>query len=173
MKESKGEAIIKQTLMNLCVEFEREKKFDGCRNVKLLPFDFYLPQWNIAIEFDGEHHFRFKGFWNGGRTTLEVTQKNDRIKNNYCKKNKIKLIRFPFNMVNKIEKIIQQEYNRGFNRNLNHSMRLIKKKKQNGLRIISSASQTIPVKQEVQDTLRSGFCQITDGTQVLLHRHTS
>jgi very-short-patch-repair endonuclease len=135
-KESKGEAAISKVLTDLNVEFIREQKFDECRNVKKLPFDFYLPQWNLLIEFDGEHHFRYKGFWNAGRTTLEITQANDRKKNLFCKKNRIKLIRIPFNMVNKIERIITKEYSKGFPRNLNYSKKLVKKKQKNETQVI-------------------------------------
>lgn len=127
-KLSKGEQIILATLVNLNVEFRHEHKFDDCRNNKPLPFDFYLPQWNTLIEFDGEHHFRFKSFWNKGRTSLEVTQKNDRLKNRYCKTKGLKLIRIPFKMVDKIETILIREHKKGFTRNLNLSKKLIKRK---------------------------------------------
>lgn len=140
-KESKGEAEISKVLMNLNIHFIKEYKFDDCRNVKALPFDFFLPQWNLLIEFDGEHHFRYKGFWNSGRTTLEITQKNDRIKNRFCKKNGLKLIRIPFNMVEKIERIINSEFKRGFTRNLNYSQVLIKKRKKNEVKIICGIIQ--------------------------------
>ena len=37
-----------------------------------------------------------------------VFQKKDKIKNEFCKKNKIKLIRIPFYEFNKIEEILEE-----------------------------------------------------------------
>jgi hypothetical protein len=170
IKESKGEAAISKILTDLNIVFEREKKFDGCKNIKPLPFDFYLPEWNISIEFDGEHHFRFKGFWNAGRTTLEITQKNDRIKNRYCRKNNIKLIRIPFNMVDRIDKIIYNEFRKGFNRNLDHSKRLIRKRKSNVIQISSIAGDSQSLKSEIQ--IAQGGVSIQP-SEILLHRYAS
>lgn len=40
--------------------YELEKKFPTCLSDKgnMLPFDFYLPDYNILIEYDGEQHFQ-------------------------------------------------------------------------------------------------------------------
>lgn len=61
----------------------------------MLPFDFYLPSYNILIEYDGEHHFQPVKGW-GGEEKFKLTQKNDEIKNNYCKDNNITLLRLPY-----------------------------------------------------------------------------
>jgi hypothetical protein len=70
---------------------------------KLL-FDFYLPEHNILIEYDGEQHFKPKSFY---RCSIETAKKsfnelkrNDIIKNEYCKKNNITLIRIPYTIKN-------------------------------------------------------------------------
>ena len=55
-------------------------------------FDFYLPDYNTCIEFDGEQHFKpIKHF--GGKERFKQQQKNDQIKNDYCVENNIALIR--------------------------------------------------------------------------------
>lgn len=59
-------------------------------------FDFYLPEYNTFIEYDGKQHYK-KAF---SKDNLENTQKRDKIKNNYCEKNNIKLIRIPYNKFN-------------------------------------------------------------------------
>jgi len=72
--------------------FIQNQKFDDCRNVLPLPFDFYIPDSNLLIECDGIHHYEpVKHF--GGEDRLEYQQHNDNIKNNYCKEKGIKLIR--------------------------------------------------------------------------------
>ena len=37
--------------------FEKEKRFDDCRNIRVLPFDYYIPDKNLCIEVDGEFHY--------------------------------------------------------------------------------------------------------------------
>jgi len=61
----------------------------------MLPFDFYLSNYNIAIEYQGEQHFNPIKGW-GGNKTLERIQHNDKIKKEYCKKNNIYLIEIPY-----------------------------------------------------------------------------
>lgn len=60
-----------------------------------LPFDFYLPELNICIEYDGEQHFKENRHF-GGKEYLEKTKYHDQIKNEYCKNNNIKLIRIKY-----------------------------------------------------------------------------
>ena len=54
-----------------------------------------LPKGGIIIEFDGEQHFIVKKRY-GGDEGLQKYINRDIIKNNYCIKNKIKLIRIPY-----------------------------------------------------------------------------
>jgi very-short-patch-repair endonuclease len=85
----------------------REKIFKNCTNTKKgkycrpLRFDFFIPEINTIIEFDGDQHFRPSKKYGGEK--FEVTKENDQIKNEFCKKNNINLIRvhykFPANQV--------------------------------------------------------------------------
>jgi hypothetical protein len=96
-RESKGEKLINNLLKQNGINFERQYRFDDCTNkfekfcVKL-PFDFYLPDLNVAIEYDGVQHF-VPSF---GPRSFEITQRNDKFKNNYCRRKNIKLIRIPY-----------------------------------------------------------------------------
>lgn len=105
-RESKGEVIIRKFLEDNHIAFEREKSFFDCRDVKPLPFDFYLSEYNLLIEFDGQHHFENRGFGN-----LEKTQRHDRIKNEYCKLHNINLLRIPYWQGSQIENIISKQLN--------------------------------------------------------------
>lgn len=91
-KQSKGELILERILQKNQIEYEKEKRFDGCRNKQTLPFDFYLPQFNTVIEFDGQHHYKPIRSIEHYKKTI----RNDNIKNNFCKDNKINLIRIPY-----------------------------------------------------------------------------
>jgi len=103
--ESKGERKIRLFLKKQNIEFISEKKFDGCEYKKQLRFDFYLPNKNCCIEFDGEQHYQLYKF---EKTTekLEIRKKRDQIKNIYCQENNIKLHRIKYND-NLIEKLTE------------------------------------------------------------------
>ena len=78
-----------------------------------MPFDFYLPEYNVCIEYDGIQHFEPTRF--NKKMTIEEANDNfiqqkfrDEIKNNYCKNNNIKLLRIPYTEYDNIEKIINK-----------------------------------------------------------------
>ena len=91
-KLSKGCELIRSFLISQNIKYELEKTFEDCKRINLLLFDFYLPDLNICIEFDGEHHTRAMKH-RGGIENLKLVQERDRIKNEYCKNNNIHLIR--------------------------------------------------------------------------------
>lgn len=102
---SKGEKAIEEILNELSINHIREYRFKNCRRGHYtLPFDFYLPEYNTCIEYDGKQHFEPIEYFGGGEA-FATRQKNDRIKNNYCKNNKIKLIRVPYTTID-IKKLI-------------------------------------------------------------------
>jgi hypothetical protein len=94
-KESKGEKQIRILLENNNIKYISQKKFKGCKNKFLLPFDFYLPKQNTCIEFDGKHHFEINNFF-GGKKSFKNIKKNDNIKNDFCKNYNIKIIRIKY-----------------------------------------------------------------------------
>lgn len=106
---SRGENKIDEILSSKNIKFIREYKFDKCRSLKnkKLSFDFYLPDYNVCIEFDGEQHFVAKPRWDGQKGLI-YTQQHDAIKNNFCKINNIHLYRITYkdDIVDKMEEII-------------------------------------------------------------------
>ena len=74
----------------------------------MLPFDFYLPNQNICIEYDGEQHFKpIEKF--GGQENLKNVQNRDKIKTEFCEKQGITLIRIPYTLnFKKIPEFINQ-----------------------------------------------------------------
>jgi hypothetical protein len=112
-KESKGEKKIRLYLESVDVNYVKNKTFQGCRYKRKLPFDFYLPEYNTLIEYDGEQHFHRIRFGFGKYMTdeekdmyLETIQKRDAIKDGYCNKNNIRLIRISYKQYNDIESIL-------------------------------------------------------------------
>lgn len=113
--ESKGELRIAKFLDLNNIQYTREQKFEDCKYKKPLPFDFYLPQLNVIIEFDGEQHFRpvnFNGISNDkAKELFQKTQHRDNIKDLYCLKKEIHLIRIPYWDIDSIEEILKKELN--------------------------------------------------------------
>ena len=100
-KKSFGERKIATVLDSLDIDFIEQHVFLDCRSNKnrVLYFDFFLPDYNCCIEFDGEQHE--KG-WKKDLSTLSDIQERDKIKDNYCKNNNIYLIRISYKDQNKI-----------------------------------------------------------------------
>jgi very-short-patch-repair endonuclease len=97
--DSRGERLIDTILKSKEVNFIRQKKFDDCSSrrgkyCRRLPFDFYIEKNRTAIEYDGRQHFEPVY----GDEQLEIQKYIDNLKNQYCKKNGIKLIRVPYTM---------------------------------------------------------------------------
>jgi len=106
--ESRGEKKIAKFLTENRIKFEREKSFDGCKDKNKLLFDFYIPKLNICIEYDGLQHFTPVSYF-GGDKVFEQTQKSDLIKADFCKTNKIKLIRIPYKKRTEMSSILKKE----------------------------------------------------------------
>lgn len=104
--ESLGEFYIRKFFEKHNVRFEQEKRFADCKDKKTLPFDFYLPDYNMCVEFDGQIHYSEIGYGNH-----DITVVHDKIKNDYCKFNNIKLLRIPYYEGNNIESILTKELN--------------------------------------------------------------
>ena len=78
----------------------RQKTFDNCTDKRALPFDIYLNDFEIIIEYQGEQHYRPIAY---SRQTIEeaskkyeYTKRHDNIKKEYCKNNNIPLIEIPY-----------------------------------------------------------------------------
>ena len=106
--ESKGERIIRNILIQKNIKYETQKKFKECKYINILSFDFYLNEYNICIEYDGEQHFK-KFRFEKDNNKLIIRQKRDQIKNEYCINNNIRLIRIKF------DENIEEKLNELFN----------------------------------------------------------
>lgn len=95
-RASKGEKGISAFLLKHKVFFETQKTFENCKGrFSKLRFDFFLPEFNICIEYDGLQHFTPVNFF-GGTKTFEIQKKHDEIKTKYCKDHNVELIRIAY-----------------------------------------------------------------------------
>lgn len=87
---SKPEMLIEALLISYGIEFEREKTFLGMSHFGMLRLDFYLPAFDLAIEYQGEQHFRPICFF-GGKEDFIARKKRDEIKKKFCDENDVDL----------------------------------------------------------------------------------
>jgi very-short-patch-repair endonuclease len=106
-KASKGEQSVIDFLTAERIDFKREYFFKGLYNTSkssLLFFDFYLPDHNLCIEFDGQQHY--------GKEKTQRQKENDFLKNAYCNKNKIHLLRIKYTDIENVAKIICEKFDK-------------------------------------------------------------
>ena len=85
--------------------FKDEHAFKDCKNKNPLIYDFYLPNYNLLIEYQGMQHYKPIEFF-GGEKTYKKQIKNDQIKRDYCKNKNIILLEIPYWDFNNIEVIL-------------------------------------------------------------------
>ena len=105
--ESKGEKSISKYLDKNEISYYRQHKFHDCKNIFQLPFDFYLPKYRTAIEFDGKQHYEPIEYF-GGLESYNRLKVNDKIKNDYCEDNFIELIRIRYDQIDRIYDILNE-----------------------------------------------------------------
>jgi very-short-patch-repair endonuclease len=105
--ESKGERSIAKYLDRNEISYYRQHKFDDCLNIRLLPFDFYIPKYRMVIEFDGKQHYEPVPHF-GGLESYNRLKINDKIKNDYCEDNYINLIRIRYDQIDDIYRILYE-----------------------------------------------------------------
>ena len=112
-KFSKGEKKIREYLDNKKYLHIDQYVFDDCKDKTYLPFDFYLPEKNLIIEYDGQHHFApvtFNGITQEeAQNNHEATKYHDKIKDKYCADNGIQIIRIPYWDYKNIDTILNQK----------------------------------------------------------------
>lgn len=110
--ESKGEKQIREWFEDNDICFVSQKEYSGLIGLRgyRLSYDFYVPELNILIEYQGEFH---DGTAN--RQTDEeyiIQQEHDRRKCEYADQNGIKLLEIWYWDFNNVEEILNREINK-------------------------------------------------------------
>jgi hypothetical protein len=106
-KSSKGEMRIIKILKEMKIKYIHQMKFKDCIFKKQLIFDFYIPDQQILIEYNGEQHYNNNSFGNiNNNNKFRLSQLRDNIKKDYANKNGIKLVIIPYWDYDNIEKIL-------------------------------------------------------------------
>lgn len=91
-RSSKGEKKIASLLIENAIPFSTQKRFD---ELGALSFDFYVNN-HYLIEYDGETHYKYNLHGWHNESQFLAQQERDVVKNEYCQKNHIPLIRIPY-----------------------------------------------------------------------------
>lgn len=84
-----GPSIIHQFLMTHDIAYEPERRFKDHPEVASKPFDFYLPEFNLIIEYHGRQH---KNGWRDDPKSKAEIQANDKIKKEWAQRQKINFL---------------------------------------------------------------------------------
>lgn len=91
----KGEIIITRILRVLGIRYESQKTFDDLKDAQPLSYDFYIPDQNILIEYQGLQHYQPVDYF-GGDNAFNKQQIHDKLKSDYAKNNGYNLIAVPY-----------------------------------------------------------------------------
>ena len=107
IRQSSYMDLTEEILTKYNISFEKEKRFEDCKDKRCLPFDYYLHDYNLCIEVDGEFHYQITSTFSASKQSqlLEV-QRRDQIKTEYCQNHNIGLLRLPYFEKNNFEQII-------------------------------------------------------------------
>jgi hypothetical protein len=106
--ETKGEKKLRKWLEDNKVPFIPQKEFDGLKGTggRNLSYDFYLPNQNVLIEYQGQFHDGSNG--EVTKLNLEKQQEHDKRKRDYAKQNCIKLLEIWYWDYDNIENILEE-----------------------------------------------------------------
>ena len=96
--ESHGEKYIRNYLDNHSIKYIPQKKFKDLKDKTYLSYDFYLPEYNMLIEYQGIQHFESISFNGMDNSNLEKQQHHDNLKRKYAKDNGYKLLELKYTL---------------------------------------------------------------------------
>ena len=91
----KGEIIITKILNNLNINYEYQKTFSNLKDTQPLSYDFFIPDQNILIEYQGIQHYQPVSHF-GGKVKFKIQQERDKLKSDYAKDHDYNLIAVPY-----------------------------------------------------------------------------
>ena len=96
-KESHGEKFIRNYLDKHDIKFIPQKRFHNLKDKTYLSYDFYLPDYSVLIEYQGQQHYQTNGYF-GGKKRFKKQQLHDKLKREYAKNNGYKLLELKYTL---------------------------------------------------------------------------
>jgi hypothetical protein len=108
---SKGETKIDEYLIQNNIYRIPQKEFDGLVGLRNgnLSYDFYLPQYNLLIEYQGEQHDKYIKGLHQTQKGFEKQKEHDRRKREYAKLYNVKLLEIWYWDFDNVEEILKKE----------------------------------------------------------------
>lgn len=82
-------------LDQLNILYEQEKTFDDLKYKNKLRFDFYIPKYNLCIEFNGAQHYEYIEHFHKDEDAFKEQLFKDYLKREYCQAHSVHLIELP------------------------------------------------------------------------------
>lgn len=101
---SKGENRIRNFLDNYNIKYEEQKRLE---EIAKAPFDFYLPTFNLLIEFQGRQHYESVEKF-GGEAQLKIQQEIDERKKKIALEKGYKILYISYKQLSEIDNILVQ-----------------------------------------------------------------
>lgn len=95
MKQNSNVRDVENILNQLNLYYEKEKTFDDLKYKGKLRFDYYLPKYNLCVEFNGAQHYEYVEYFHKDESQLNEQRLKDYIKSEYCQAHSIHLIELP------------------------------------------------------------------------------
>lgn len=103
---SNGEKLLKEYLVCNNIYFESPKTFQDLKDKRRLHYDFWVPKYNLLIEYQGRQHYQARKYF-GGNSKFELQKKHDQMKRKYADDNKYNLLELNYKFNNSKEKIFK------------------------------------------------------------------
>lgn len=110
-RESTGEKNVRKCLSSLGITYIREYRMP---QEKRFLYDFFLPDYNVYIEFHGEQHFNYTKFFHKSKKEYELRKLHDKIKRQLIEVwgGELIVIHFKFNTEEKVMELLLNEFGR-------------------------------------------------------------
>lgn len=110
---SKGEKEISKWLRLNNIEFIPQKTYENLLGLGggNLSYDFYLPNYNLLIEYQGEQHEKYTLVFHTSKEDFNKQQEHDKRKKDYAKENEIELLEIWYWDFDNIEEILNKQIN--------------------------------------------------------------
>ena len=96
--ESHGEKYVRNYLDKNNINYISQKRFHDLKDKTYLSYDFYLPEYNMLIEYQGIQHYESIKFNGKNKSNLEKQQEHDNLKRKYAKDNGYKLLELKYTL---------------------------------------------------------------------------
>lgn len=109
-KNSIGERKISSFLTKNNILFIPQMYFSNW-DIGIHYFDFYIPSFNLVLEFHGEQHYQFNSFFHKDEKEFEYRKKKDKIKKDNAIKNNFNYISISYKLIDSLESVLNYVFN--------------------------------------------------------------